>query len=271
VSANEESLIPPTKPELTTFGRDRLAPGSYHIDLSALVDFPLKENGQTTTFADLYNKLRDAKILEMPVWIRGDATFDTDAGKVTVSGESGSLFVISALRDLIDLLKDGIDPYRATWFYFGHDWSIDADELYQFFLVYDGKLVRESVSIVHGYPRLLKQYKVDDQPIWHSEPYERQAWETYWYRKFYTETITGQLMVLRSDEPTLYNYARAERDVTRDVGVVTLIKLYGLLRVAVPLLGAIAFPMLWPYMAFLAAALTVDLLWRAWATRKIGS
>lgn len=40
-----------------------------------------------------------------------------------------------------------------------------------------------------------------------------QALELYWYRRFYTETLTGQLMVLRPDEPTLYHYERAQ---TRD-------------------------------------------------------
>jgi hypothetical protein len=32
-------------------------------------------------------------------------------------------------------------------FYFGHDWSQDADELYQFFLVQDGKIGRESFAL----------------------------------------------------------------------------------------------------------------------------
>ena len=54
---------------------------------------------------------------------------------------------------------------------------------------------------MHCDPRVLMKYRVDDEPIWRSEPYEREAWEAYWYRKFYTETLTGQLMVLRPDEP----------------------------------------------------------------------
>ena len=47
-------------------------------------------------------------------------------------------------------------------------------------------------------------------------------------------------MVLRPDEPILYRYDRAVHDVTRDVGFLTLIKIYRLLWVAVPLLTAIA-------------------------------
>jgi len=77
--------------------------------------------------------------------------------------------------------------------------------------------------------------------------------------------------VLRPDEPLLYHYERAlVHDVARDVEVVTLIKIYRFLWVAVPLLAAIAFPILKPYMAAIAIAAAVDLLWRCWATHKIG-
>lgn len=112
--------------------------------------------------------------------------------------------------------------------------------------------------------------KVDDKPIWRAEPYEHEAWETYWYRKFYTEVLTGQLMVIRPDEPILYRYDRAMHDVTRDIGFVTLIKGYRLLWIAVALIAAIAFPLLKPYLAIIATALFLDLLYRCWATRKIG-
>lgn len=266
------------KPELPTFGRERPAPGAYYLDLEAVAAFPLKDNGQASTFADIYRKLRDANVQKVPVRFGMDdeGIFETEAGPIRISGEtgqgyiSGQMFVLNVLRDLIELHKDGIDPYRATWFYYDHDWSCDADEMYLFFVVFDGKIVRERFSFIHADPRVITKYKVDDKPIWRSEPYEREAWETYWYRKFYTETLTGQLMVLRPDEPILYHYQRAVNDASRDVGLLTLIKLYRLLWVAVPLLAAIAFPILRPYMAVLAGVFTADLLWRCWATRKVG-
>lgn len=255
------------KPEAATFGRERPAPGAYYLDLSGVATAPLKDNGQPTTFAEVYGKLRDAKILRVPERFEG-CTFQTDAGEVTVSGELGQWELLRILRDLIDLHKEGIDPHRATWFYYGHDWSRDADEMYFFFVVHGGKIVRESVSFMHCYPRVLTKVKADDEPIWTAEPYEQQAWETFCYRKFYTETITGQLTVLRPDKPILYNYSRAERDMTRDGGFVTLVKIYRLLWVAVPLLAAIAYPKLWLFMAVIAALATADLLWTEWATRK---
>lgn len=254
-------------PELVTFGRKRLSPGAYGLDLSSVAMFPLKDNDQPSTFADVCRKLSTAKILKTPEWVMGEATFETETGEVAITGD---LFVVSVLRDLIDLYKDGIDPYRATWFYYDHDWSQDADEINLFFVIHDGKIVRERSSFLHCYPRVLTKHAVDDKPIWHSEPYGQEAWETQWYRKFYTETLTGQLMVLRSDEPILYHYNRVGQGATRDIELVTLFKIYKFLWIVVPLLAAIAFPMLKPYLAWVAIYAVAELLMTLWRTRKIG-
>jgi hypothetical protein len=48
--------------KLATFGRERPAPGAYYLDFAAVATFPLKKNGQPSTFADIYCKLRDSKI-----------------------------------------------------------------------------------------------------------------------------------------------------------------------------------------------------------------
>lgn len=78
-------------------------------------------------------------------------------------------------------------------------------------------------------------------------------------------------MVLRTDEPTLFHYERPrKRDVAKDVGLVTLVKAYRLLWVIVTLLAAIAFPSIKDVMAVLAVALTIDVLYRWWVTRKVG-
>jgi hypothetical protein len=42
----------------------------------------------------------------------------------------------------------------------------------------------------------------------------------YWYRKFYSETMVGNLTVLRPDEPILYHYDRTtSKDSVKDVPV----------------------------------------------------
>jgi hypothetical protein len=283
MAANEATTTSQTKPELSTFGREPLAPGAYYLDLESMAAFPLSDNGQPSTFGDIYSKLRNAKDLKVSERsMMSEKTFEMNTGKVTVSGEK---YVLRALCDLIELEQDGINPHRATWFYYDHDSSKYADELYLFFVVLDGKIVRERFSCIDAYPRVLTKGKVDDDPIWHAEAYEQEAWVKYWYRKFYMETLAGQLMVLRPDEPILYNYNRTVHVVTRDaaqdvtqetvqnetpdLAFVTLIKIYRLLRISIPLLVAIAFPILRPYMAVVAIVATADLLWTYWTTRKI--
>ena len=59
----------------------------------------------------------------------------------------------------------------------------------------------------------------DSDFIWRNDSHWREAWARFWYRKFYTETRTGQLMVLRPDEPTLYQFPRSQvRDIGRRCG-----------------------------------------------------
>jgi len=96
----------------------------------------------------------------------------------------------------------------VTWFYYDHDWSCDADESYTFFAVHGSKIILESSTFSSEEPAVLKRSKMDDEPIWHSHPLFDEAYEIYWYRNFYTETMSGQLMVLRADAPILYHYAR---------------------------------------------------------------
>jgi cobalamin synthase len=57
----------------------------------------------------------------------------------------------------------------------------------------------------------------------------------------------------------------------KEMSFVTLVKLYRLAWVAVTLLAAIAFPAHREVMAVIAVVLLVDVLWRAWAMRKIGT
>jgi len=73
-----------------------------------------------------------------------------------------------------------------------------------------------------------------------SHQYFIEATERFWYRKFYTETMKGQLMVLRPDEPLLYFFERPTRDSIPDVTLAVLFRLYALLWVLVPVLAAVA-------------------------------
>jgi hypothetical protein len=65
-------------------------------------------------------------------------------------------------------------------------------------------------------------------------------------------------MVLRPDQPTLYYYDRATaKDSVRDLQLVTIIKMYRLLWIAVVLLAGIILPGIREYMFILAGVSAV--------------
>jgi hypothetical protein len=98
VSANEAAATAQTKPELPIFGPELRAPGAYYLDLAPVVEFPLTDNGQPTTFAAIYRKLRDSKILKVPGGFSrfARATFETDGG---VKSRSAANRVRATSRD----------------------------------------------------------------------------------------------------------------------------------------------------------------------------
>lgn len=254
------------KSNWTKFGREWPSPGAYTIDFSAVQNAPVKEHGQPCTFGEVYVKLKDSKIEEMPDPFSRKDKYTTDEEEIELDCEWP---LVSTMRKLIELTRQGINPYEVTWFYYTHDWSRDADESYSFFMVHRGKIIDESTHFSSEEPKILKKSQ-DDEPIWHSHSHLDAAWEIYCYRKFYTETVTGQLMVLRPDEPTLYHFERPTRDTLQDLELVTIFKIYRLLWATIPLLVAIIFPSIKLYMAGVAILLIVDVMWRAWTTRKLG-
>jgi hypothetical protein len=267
---DETATAPEANIETKKFGRDRYSPGRYELDCSFVKNTPLKLNGQDSTFEAVYTKLRESKIIDIP-WSLGfrDTKYVTDKGDMVIEAEDWR--ILSVIQKLAGLLKQEINPYEVTWFYYDHDWSRDADECHVFFAVHNDRVVLESCHFNAEEPLILKEEKEDD-PVWHSHRYFAEASVQYWYQRFYTQTMTGQLMVLRPDEPMLYYFHRPTiRDVAKDVEFVTIIKLYRLLWVVVALLFGLVFSPLREIMGIVGALLLVDVLWRAWATRKIGS
>lgn len=260
-----------SKAKLPTFGRGRLSPGMYSLDLSTVVDTPVDMNDQPSTFGEAYRKLRNTEIKEVPSSpsLYGDK-YVTEDGEIRIKCHKSP--VVWVMHTLVELMRQRIDPHRVMWFYYDYDWSRDADETHVFFAVHEGKIVLESCHFGSDEPLILKRRAEEDEPIWNSHPYFEEAFDIYWYRKFYTDTMTGQLMVLRSDEPILYHYERpSTQDSVRDVQFVTVVKTYRLLWITIPLLVAIAFPSIRNYMGIAAAVLGVILLALCWTTRKVST
>lgn len=208
---------------------------------------------------------------ERPVILR--LKVKTENGEIVLKGPS---FNCALLRELLALKAEGIEPFSSLWFWYDSDsCRDDPHETYSFFVVSGDKIVREDVSLSDyhdsGFDPTIFQSDNDADSLWFNDADWREARTRFWYRKFYKETRTGPLMVLRPDEPILYHYARPQtQSIESELRFVTLLKTYRLLWVALPLLVAIAFPRLKEYMAIAAAALGASFLRLCWETRNVG-
>lgn len=230
-----------------------------------------KKQEEATTVGKLLRSLREQEIQSIESAVTTEIT--TTTGTVVLNGSS---FNRSIAEVLLDLQKDGINHFDAVWFWYDKDHATDdLMASYVFFVVHKNSIIREQVSFCDysdsGFDPSVFEANDDSRPIWRNHPEWDEAWVRYWYKKFYTETRTGQLMVLRPDEPILYHYERSQaRDIAREVQLVTTLKMYRLLWVALPLLGALAFPSIRDYMAIATLGLGASFLWLCWVTRKVG-
>jgi hypothetical protein len=130
----------------------------------------------------------------------------TETGEVVFGGAS---FSRELLEILLDLAQAGINGFEVSWFWHDSDWSVDSD-VYSFFLVHDNSIVRERVCLFDshdsGFDPTVLQSDDHADPIWSDEQAWSEASTRFWYRRFYQETPTGRLMVLRPDEPVLHHY-----------------------------------------------------------------
>jgi hypothetical protein len=182
------------------------------------------------------------------------------------------------LRKLHELEQRGINLDEAEFFYYDFDWSRDADTSHTFFVLHKGKIVDEVFSFNGRCPMVLERYE-DKDPIWMSHAHLDKAKERYWYRKFYTETFMGQMMVLRPDEPILYHYTRPSDVRAGHDSVLLLAPVeFALVKVdylalVVVLLAAIAFPKVrqFEWVAIgLAASCVLQLALALWRGRRVG-
>jgi hypothetical protein len=216
-----------SKPDLQWAGFE---PVAYWFETEKIWGLPLTRRyddakaDELTTIGDIIVLLRD-KQLKPESFERGilEKEFVAADGslKITVKGPS---FSLDLLRIILELHSEGIGALEAVLYYFDHDnCRQDPHEMYFFFVVAKNKVIRERLGFSDYYdsgfdPAVFETHDYKDR-IWGDEPYWDEAQTRYWYRKFYTETRTGQLMVLRPDDPQLFYYERAGSDVIGAIGV----------------------------------------------------
>jgi hypothetical protein len=143
----------------------------------------------------------------------------TEAGEYVFDGPP---FNRALLELLLELRQDGINAFAATWFWYDTSSCMDEPhDAYDFFIVYDNKIVRERVSFSKfyesGFDPSIFTAADGSEPTWSDEKEWEEARVRFWYRKFYQETERGQLMVLRPDEPKLHHFP--EGRLTPDSGL----------------------------------------------------
>jgi hypothetical protein len=206
-------------------------PITYWLDSKAL-ELPLTrklEDGktdETTTVGIIYDSLKNKQI--MPEFLTGGTSVKielktTDGAKLLIGGPDFSRRMLDVM---LKLRAEGIDPFSTAWYYYDKDWCRqDPQESYSFFIVQNEKIIREQVSFFDDHysgfdPSVFGKDDHSD-PIWSDEEVWAEAGAKYWYRKFYSETCTGQLMLLRSDEPKLfYRDEREGPDIVGALGAV---------------------------------------------------
>jgi hypothetical protein len=174
-----------------------------------------------------------------------------DAVKVEMQGErrvdfGGTSFSAYLLEVLLNQQKAGVSPFEARWFYYDKVYCLqDNMHGYKFFVAYKDAIVDEQVRLVDhsgsGFdPGAFDTSDSEYGPIWSDERDAEEAIAAYWYRKFYTETKTGQLYVL---SPILRPF-KTEAEMARETlaAMVTGLgsKLSALLCLVIILLALIA-------------------------------
>jgi len=169
-----------------------------------------------TTVGELltYAGERRAKTLSQNLLLGGDtATLATDGGAVDLPC---SPFCSDLVSLILEFRSEDINPFDTSWFWYDSD-SVtdDPHDRYAFFVVHRDKIIRERVSFSDnsgsGFDPRIWVADQDSDSIWFSDKGWDDARLRYWYRTFYRETPTGQMMVLRSDEPELFHYPEGEQ------------------------------------------------------------
>lgn len=191
---------------------DGFKPVAYSLDTQKVWKLPLTEAtaGKATTIGQVIEAFRNQKVEVDDSII--ETTLKSDAQTMVLKGPQ---FNQQLLRLYYALAEKGASPFGLSWYYYDHDSSnTSPQESYSFFLVWDDKIIDEEfrVSDYHdsGFEPTIFVPNENDGIHWSGVVAWEAAIDKYYYRKFYAETRTGQLMTLRPDKPTLYHYADAK-------------------------------------------------------------
>jgi hypothetical protein len=154
-----------------------------------------------TTIGDVYGELADKKLTDACLfgWGLDSKLVTTDGIKLLIKGQ---VFNRCLLEMMLKFRQDGINPFELVLYYYDRAYCIDdPNESFSFFAVHKQKIVQERLTFFDHYdsgfdPSVFKSS--DDSGPWSDQAEWGEAEAKFWYRKFYSETVVGQLMTLRN-------------------------------------------------------------------------
>jgi hypothetical protein len=172
-----------------------------------ILDGASGQERRNTTVGEILSKLRDDELIEVETAF-GTVRVRTRFNETRYSGLS---FNVNLLGIWLELQNKGVNAFHASFYWYESDFvKDDPQESHTFFVVADKKIVEESVSFGDhshsGFDPSVFQLRNRADTVWFHDRDWQEAWDRFWYRKFYSETQIGQLMALRPDEPELYFY-----------------------------------------------------------------
>ncbi len=183
------------------------------IRLKCVTDAELSPEGLQMSLGELFRELSGCQfgIAESDHSIFG-FTISVEERRISVSGPS---FNVHLARVILELVNEGKSHLQTKWFCYSKASCLaDPHERYDFFVTVGEDIVRESVTFsdYHGSgfdPAVFEDFKGSER-LWSDDEAWLSANEASLYRRFYSTTRTGRLMLLRPDRPTLYYITRED-------------------------------------------------------------
>ncbi len=231
-------------------------PGRYVLDFKTVLTLPLRhlregdstldsEAGTATTIEDV---LVEIGLTEMgkgkKVQLDGfsDLEIKVDDKKVHLGGPTFSLDI---LRFICRLNGQSQNPFDSYLFWYDSDHVLDdAHDSHRFFVVHKDAIVMEGITFSQhssaGFnPQAFRRAFESGDDIWGHAQDWREAETRYWYRKFYRETMMGQLMALRPDGPELYYFPEGRVPVEPEDEGESLLQVVATIRTEVAALSGV--------------------------------
>lgn len=186
----------------------------YELKSAAITEiFPNNKNNSELNIRDLVFSIGN-ELIEVTNY-HDELVLNTTSGTRKFVSHT---FILDLLEILLNLKISGIDGLNCIWYIYDHDHVLDdPHESYSFFLVFEKKIVEGTYSLQQYHGNGFKYEFFDptidrENQIWSNETAYKEAINRYWYKKFYTETFTGKIMTLRTDNPIMFYHPNHPAD-----------------------------------------------------------